>query len=188
MAGGGARPNNLNIMKKLGFISYLLCSFLNIGCAQVPKERPHLENPAFDKKLAKLLQFSVPLIGVQELHNIQREVYIFDTREWREYEVSHIEGARYLGYDDFDAKRLQDIPKNAKIVLYCSVGYRSEKIGEKVRKLGYEKVYNLYGSIFEWANEGYPVVDLKGNPSDKVHTYNKDWSKWLDAEKVTKTW
>lgn len=184
----GARPNNLKIMKKFGFISYLLCLFLNIGCAQVPEERPQVENPAFDKKLVKLLQFSVPLIGVEELRNIQREVYIFDTREWREYEVSHIEGAKYLGYADFDAKRLQEIPKNAKIVLYCSVGYRSEKIGERLQKMDFENVYNLYGSIFEWANEGYPVVDAKGKTSNKMHTYNKSWSKWLNAEKITKIW
>jgi len=175
-------------MKQLGFFSFLLCWFFQIGCAQVPTDRPKLESPAFDRKLQQLLQFSVPLIGVQELRNIQAEVYIFDTREWQEYQVSHIEGARYLGYEKFDAQRLQEIPKGSKIVVYCSVGYRSEKIGEKLNKLGYEKVYNLYGSIFEWANQGYPVVNEQGKPIKKVHTYNKAWSKWLATDAAQKVW
>lgn len=175
-------------MKIFSYISFVMCLFLKIGCAQVPEHRPRLQNEAFDRKLTQLLQFSIPLIGVQELQNIRNEVYIFDTREWREYAVSNIEGARYLGYEDFDAQRLQDIPKDAKIVLYCSVGYRSEKIGEKLRKLGYQEVYNLYGSIFEWVNAGYVVVDAQKNPVKKVHTYNKAWSKWLQADKAEKIW
>lgn len=81
-----------------------------------------------------------------------------------------------------------DIPKDAKIVLYCSVGYRSEKIGEKLQKMGYTDVNNLFGSLFEWVNRGYKVVDKDGNETQKVHTYNKDWSQWVDETKAKKTW
>ncbi|MFN7115926.1 MAG: rhodanese-like domain-containing protein [Saprospiraceae bacterium] len=176
------------MMKKLGFLSFLFCVFLNVGCAQAPEQRPKIGNKAFDKKLTQLLQFTVPLIGVQELRNIQDEVHIFDTRKKEEYAVSHIAGARYLGYEDFDEQRLQGISKDAKIVLYCSVGYRSEKIGEKLQKLGYKQVYNLYGSIFEWANQGYPVVDVQDKTVQKVHTYNKDWSKWVNDGAAQKIW
>lgn len=178
----------IEFIKNLGLFPSFLLLFLQIGCAQIPTNRPKLTNPAFDRKLQQLLRFSVPLIGVQELQNIQNEVYIFDTRMQAEFEVSHIPGARYLGYEDFDEKRLQDVSKDAKIVLYCSVGYRSEKIGEQLTKLGYTQVYNLYGSIFEWANQGYPIVDAQGKPVKKVHTYNKAWSKWLEEDAAQKVW
>jgi rhodanese-related sulfurtransferase len=162
--------------------------FSNFGCGQTPPGPPLVQNPDFDKKISSLLRLSVPVIGVQELAAIQNEVLIFDAREQAEYELSHIAGARYLGYDDFDPARLAQVPKDRKIVLYCSIGYRSEKIGEKLRKLGYANVYNLYGSIFEWANQGYPLMDAKGQPTRKLHTYNAKWGKWVDETKVEKVW
>lgn len=159
------------------------------ACGQpAPADRPKLSNTEFDHKLEKLLSFSVPLIGVKELKNIQPEVHIFDTRNIEEYEVSHIPGAAYLGYQSFDRKLLEQIPKNDTIVLYCSVGYRSEKIGEQLLKMGYSKVFNLYGSLFEWANQNYPLEDKDGKPTNKVHTYNRNWGQWVKADKVEKIW
>ena len=73
-------------------------------------------------------------------------------------------------------------------MLYCSIGYRSEKVGEKLQRLGYTKVYNLYGSIFESVNVGNEVVDQNGKKVKKVHTYNKDWSQWVDETKTKKIW
>lgn len=173
------------------YILSLLVSFLTMAFAcgqQAPADRPHLENPEFDKKVENLLGFTVPLIGVKELKNIQSEVHIFDTRKEEEYAVSHIPGATYLGFDSFDPKDLKGISKSDTIVLYCSVGYRSEKIGERLQKMGYTKVFNLYGSLFEWANQGYPLVDASDRPTQKVHTYNKNWSQWVDDGKAEKIW
>lgn len=162
--------------------------FINAGCAQKSDSPGLCLNPEFDQKVNNLIDFSVPTIGVKALKEIKNDIYLFDTRELSEYEVSHIEGAKFLGYKDFDPSRLNSIPKDAKIVLYCSVGYRSEKIGEQLQKLGYKDVSNLYGSIFEWVNQGNPVVDKNGNTSNQVHTYNKQWSKWVNGQKIEKIW
>ena len=71
------------------------------------------------------------------------------------------------------------------MVVYCTVGYRSERIGEKLQKMGFQDVHNLYGGITEWVNQGHKVVDPEGNETPKVHTYSKDWGKWLkEGEKV----
>lgn len=173
------------------YILSILVSFLTMAaaCGQpAPVDRPRLENPEFDQKLENLLRFSVPLIGVKELNNIQSEVHIFDTRKEKEYNVSHIPGATYLGFDDFDPQKLENVPKTDTVVLYCSVGYRSEKIGERLQKMGYTKVFNLYGSLFEWANQNYPLVDKTGQSTKKIHTYNKNWSQWVDDRKAEKIW
>ena len=162
--------------------------FMEPACGQPPANRPPVKNDAFDKELTRLLSFSVPTIGVQELRDIQNEVYIFDAREEEEYLASHIEGARYLGYKNFDKQALASVPQGAKVVLYCSVGYRSEKIGERLQKMGFTEVNNLYGSIFEWVNQGYPVVGPDGKPTLKVHTYNAKWSRWVDNDKAEKVW
>ncbi len=172
-------------------ISTLLLVLLGFqtGCGQKPPaERPHCQNPDFDQKVSQMIRFSVPLIGVEELQNIQDEVLIFDAREKEEFEVSHIPGARFLGYRKAELEKLQELPKNKKIVLYCSIGYRSEKIGEKLQNAGFTNVYNLYGSLFEWTNQGLPLVDQNGNPTRQIHTFNAAWSKWVADEKAQKVW
>ncbi len=161
---------------------------INLGCAQVPTDRPHLADPEFDAHIARLLSFSIPLIGVEDLHQNKSDYIVFDTREEDEFRVSHIEGAQYLGYKNFDISRLENIPKDSNIVLYCSVGYRSEKVGEQLMAMGFTKVYNLYGSIFEWVNRGFEVVDNRGEPTRKIHTYNFDWSQWMGRSGMEKIW
>lgn len=135
-------------------------------------------NQDFDEMLQLLLSNSVPQITVDELE-YKDGVCLLDARELEEYEVSHIEGAQHIGYEKLNKEILKSIPKEQTIVLYCSVGYRSEKIGEQLQNMGYTKVYNLYGSIFEWVNQGNPVVNENGTTTS-VHTYNKRWSKWLE--------
>lgn len=141
---------------------------------------------AFNLMLKSLLKGSVPYISVSEAKQKTDKIIFLDTREKKEYDVSHIKNARWVGYEKFDIKNIKDIPKDTEIIVYCSVGYRSEKIGEKLIKAGYKNVKNLYGSIFEWKNEGLPVYDNTGKQTNKVHTYNKTWGIWL--QKGTKVY
>lgn len=173
-------------MKQFLFILFVAVN-LSACYAQVPEHKSQVESAAFNAKLERLLSFSVPTIGVDELKAMDG-VFIADAREFEEYQVSHIPGAEYVGYKKFSTDKLNGVSKDTPIVLYCSVGYRSEKIGEKLQKAGYTNVYNLYGSIFEWVNEGNPVVDALDKPTNKVHTYNKKWSQWLDDGKAEEVW
>ncbi len=172
--------------KNLIFI--LLLAF-NACTAQVPADLPKIENEAFDKEVQSILSFTVPLKGVKELSEENLEEYvILDAREIEEFEVSHIEDAQCVGYDDFKLSSIENIDKNQKIIIYCSVGYRSEKIGEKLQKAGYTNVYNLYGSIFEWVNQGNSIVDNSGETTNQIHTYNKTWSRWVFNKWIKKIW
>lgn len=137
-----------------------------------------ISDPTFKKVLDKMYKHTVPLITIDSLKNL-KNVYLLDAREKTEFDVSHLKYARNVGYLWFDMRDIYDIPKNETIVVYCSVGYRSEKIGEKLIKEGYVKVYNLYGSIFEWINQGNPVYKTNGIQTSEIHTYNKNWSKWV---------
>lgn len=161
---------------------------LNIACGQAPAVRPAVLNPEFDKKISKTIQFSVPTIGVEELQLIQNDVILLDARELEEYETSHLPNAIHIGYRNFSLEKLEEISKTKTLVLYCSIGYRSEKIGERLQAAGYQHVYNLYGSIFEWVNQGYPVFDKKEVTTSAVHTYNRNWSQWVNHPAVEKVW
>lgn len=136
----------------------------------------------FDKKINSLLSGSVPQIHCEELKakiENHENIILLDTRTKEEYEVSKIKDARFIDYDDFDAAMVKDISKDEEIIVYCSVGYRSEKIGEKLQKMGYTNVLNLYGGIFDWKNKNNEVLNGTKQATDSVHTYNKNWSKWL---------
>lgn len=139
---------------------------------------------AFGLMVDALINESVPVVTCTELKQLPAAVRL-DAREKKEYSVSHLPNARWVGYDDFDLSRVADLPKSTPIVLYCSVGYRSEKVGEKLQAAGYTNVRNLYGSLFEWVNQGNPVVDSNGKLTKRVHAYSRAWSIWLkQGEKV----
>ncbi len=175
-------------MKRFIFFFALLVLSANQACTQVPEMRPAIQNPAFDRQLVDLLSFTIPLLGVDVLYKNLHQYQILDAREREEYEVSHIPGAQYIGYNYFDESLLKGLDKNSPTVVYCSVGYRSEKIAERLRKMGFTKVYNLYGSLFEWANKGYPLENAKGQKTRRIHTYNQSWSQWVNRKGLIKVW
>lgn len=158
---------------------YLLLAITFLHCTTAPKVAGQFTDAEFNEMATKMASGKVTDITVGELKSNPSDYIILDTREKEEYEVSHLAGAIWVGYDDFEINRLKDIPTEAKVLTYCSVGYRSERIGEKLQKAGYRHVFNLYGSIFSWINAGYPLVNSDNKPTNQVHGYNQRWGKWV---------
>jgi rhodanese-related sulfurtransferase len=172
--------NSLNMEYKIIIIIVLTVFslfYLHNAKAQFSKTAS-CENIEFDKKVDQYISYNAPVIDVKEAYKNKNSYIFLDAREISEYNTSHIKDALHIGYDNFNKSKLDLIPKNQPIIVYCSIGYRSEKIAVKLRKAGFQKVYNLYGSIFEWVNQGHPVY-FQNKEVKKVHTYNKKWSKWL---------
>jgi len=142
----------------------------------------------FLRMVDSLTSKTIPFIQPGQLDKLIKDktpFHLLDAREPNEFAVSHIQGSVNIGYDNLDEKQLYALPKNETIVVYCSLGARSEKVGEKLKKKGYQKLYNLDGGIFNWVNLGYPVVDGNGNVTQKIHAYSKRWGKWLTrGEKI----
>ncbi|MBO0949450.1 rhodanese-like domain-containing protein [Fibrella forsythiae] len=162
---------------KFAFLSALFATALP-AVAQRTISKP------FGVMVDALIKESVPVVTCNELKQMP-DALLFDAREKREYAVSHLPKARWIGYDDFELSRVAGVPKTAPVVVYCSVGYRSEKVGEKLKAAGFTNVRNLYGSLFEWVNQGNPVVDSTGKPTRRVHAYSRTWGIWLNrGEKV----
>jgi rhodanese-related sulfurtransferase len=136
---------------------------------------------SIDKLLKEYNDNSVPYITVQELAMPKTDAIILDSRELNEYKTSHLKNAIHVGYDNFNIDSLQKkIPnKDSRIVVYCSVGIRSESIADSLKLAGYSQVENLFGGIFEWKNHNFPVYNIEEKETDSVHTFSKTWSKWL---------
>lgn len=166
----------------------IFCVFL-LTTASLSAQLQRTTNPKFEKKIDRLLSESVPFVYVEDLAKKDKsELILLDAREWEEYKISHIPQARYIGYDRPTMDVLSDVEKDKEIVVYCSIGYRSEKIAERLNDMGYENVTNLYGSIFEWVNQGHEVENSDGEVTKKIHTYDKSWSRWMINKAYEKVW
>ena len=135
-----------------------------------------------DSLLQKYNDQTVPYISVQELKKDAHSYLILDTRKKKEFEISHIPNAIW-GSEKVDLKNpaFAKAKKNQPIVVYCSVGIRSEDYGEHLKKLGYSNVKNLYGSIFAWKDAGYNLINSKGKRTDSVHVFSRKWGNYLNS-------
>ena len=86
-------------------------------------------------------------IGERELWGMVREkdVYIVDLREHRDYQYFRINGAHNYPYNEMDTW-INTLPKNKRIVVYCEHGTQSMMAARMLARQGY-RVYTLIGGI-----------------------------------------
>lgn len=106
---------------------------------------------------------------------------LLDVREPYEFAVSHLHGAINVSPDASAAEAVKRIDPARPLVVYCSVGYRSSKLAERLIAAGVRNVSNLEGSIFAWANDGRPL-EKDGRPAAVVHPYNARFGRLLKPE------
>jgi rhodanese-related sulfurtransferase len=108
---------------------------------------PRLTWPVVKARIAKEFP-SVKTVSTaelaKELDTHERQV-LLDVRTAAEFDVSHLSGAQHID-PDASASELK-LAKDAPIVTYCSVGYRSARFAERLRS-GISFRRNLEGSIF----------------------------------------
>ncbi|SHO47371.1 rhodanese-like domain-containing protein [Desulfopila aestuarii] len=129
---------------------------------------------ALDQDFPTVRQLSVE--EVRSMLDSNQQFVLVDVREPAEYQVSHLPNA--LPADAFQPEKSE---KDLLIVAYCSVGLRSAKYVQQLQQQGLQNVYNLRGSIFMWANKGYPLESDNG-PVARVHPFNERWGKLLRPE------
>ncbi|CAM1308637.1 Uncharacterised protein g4914 [Pycnogonum litorale] len=127
------------------------------------------------------------------------QMCLFDNRSIEEYEVSHLQSAVFTPPDISDDKLRKLLKQTVEndssavhIVCYCSVGYRSSVMVQRINKLRQDdqeslqkirETYNLHGSIFKWANENRSLVDKYEKSTKYVHPYNWVFGKMLNADR-----
>ncbi len=166
-------------------LSLLLFHGCRLSSQDVP-ERLKTNYAPLDEELATLVTADSLAISAREAEQLKNAVFL-DARGKEEYAVSHLPDAIRIGYDDPDYAALAGIDRSVPLVVYCTVGYRSEKIANALRKRGFSDVRNLYGSIYAWKLAGYPIVDAAG-PTERLHTYNKKWGSYFPDSLATKVY
>ena len=54
--------------------------------------------------------------------------------------------------------KMQDLPKDKDVVLYCRSGARSYHACAFLAQQGIDNAYNLRGGIIDWARHGYEIT------------------------------
>jgi rhodanese-related sulfurtransferase len=153
---------------------------------------PSETSMSFDQMVEKTIsKFRSPVIRVGELKRkleSKKKLLLLDAREIEEVNTSTIPGAIMVGHRSFDLEKVKQMlgptSDSKEIIVYCSIGYRSGEIADRLLDEGYT-VYNLFGGIFDWVNQGNQVIDQNKLMTNKIHTYNQSWSQWVyKGEKV----
>lgn len=71
-------------------------------------------------------------------------ITLLDVRTPQEHELGHIEGSLNIEVDKI-RERLNEIPRDKKIIIYCGVGIRGYFAARILIQNGFENVYNLSG-------------------------------------------
>ena len=150
----------------------ILAWFLLLGTKTISAQ-----DPSFYAMVDKLTSENVSVIKVEELEN-KNTLILLDVRTKKEYELSHIKNAIWVGEKNWDMKTFKNLDKKKMIVVYCSVGFRSEKLVRKLLRINSQKTFNLYGGIFDWVNKGNPVENSHGI-TDSIHGFNKNFAQWI---------
>jgi len=77
---------------------------------------------------------------------IPQNAVILDVRGKAEFDAGHIEGALLIPHTEIEERVAALVPdKTTPVYLYCRSGRRSQAALETMRRMGYEKLYNLGG-------------------------------------------
>ena len=148
----------------LGLVSFIVACyvspqfFLKTSYALVKYEFPGL--PEFSSR------------SLSKLSDDEKADYIVvDVRTPQERGVSVIAGAIDNEYFERNLLSYQD----KKIIVYCTIGYRSGYYTQELRQKGFD-AYNLSEGILGWAYVDGMLVDPQGQVTSQVHVYSRPWN------------
>ena len=126
-------------------------------------------------------QMSTQQLAAMRADDTAPDIVLLDARSATEFHVSHLPGAVLASNTRMALDALEAIDPKRTVVVYCSVGYRSSRLADELRRKGFENVFNLEGSLFGWANEGRPLY--RGEERvHQAHPFDEEWGPLLDKQ------
>lgn len=78
-------------------------------------------------------------------------IWIIDVRSEKAYLNGHIPTAKSFPAGNI-ANRINEIPKNQYLIIYCTVGGNAQIVSKKLKKAGFKRYIN-WGGISRWEGE-----------------------------------
>ena len=104
-----------------------------------------------------------------------KSAQVLDVRTPGEFFSGHISNALLADWNDreeFD-RRIVFVDKTKPVYVYCLAGGRSAAAADKMRKLGYQQVFELKGGINAWKAAEKALVDKKPGKEMSFETFHK---------------
>jgi len=95
---------------------------------------------------------------VKQKLDARESMRLIDVREGEEYARGHVPGAESLckGILERDIEKLVPDPETP-VVLYCGGGFRSALAAENLQRMGYKKVWSMWGGWRGWTEAGFSI-------------------------------
>lgn len=147
----------------LGFIGFV------ITCVISPKIFTKAAYALVKLEFGDIPEFSG--ISLHQLSNNNGSGYIIvDVRTPEERKVSMIAGA--IDQESFEHHRSDY--QNQRIIVYCTIGYRSGFYTRSLRQKGFD-AYNLTEGILGWTHINGRLLNQNGQTTEQVHVYSRPW-------------
>lgn len=144
-------------IKSFSILLIAIFSFVLTSYAQ-NSEKKEVKRTA--KKVVQK-QTVVELINVANLNVILKDsiLQLIDVRTPKEFAEGHLKGARMINFYDKDfLDQMSKLDKKKELYIYCRSGNRSGQAAEKLKNIGFTKVYDLQGGIKKWNAKGLETV------------------------------
>lgn len=82
---------------------------------------------------------------------------MIDMRNDRDFRDGHIVNAVHAPAENSDMSARLDKYRDRPLIVYCRSGQRSMPVCSKLRKQGFESVYNLKGGVLAWQKAELPL-------------------------------
>ncbi|GAV20737.1 phage shock protein E [Mariprofundus micogutta] len=137
------------MVKKFGLVlmALLVIPFTASACGMGEKTAEGYENTAVKHANQHWSQGDASAVPFQ----------FIDVRTAEEFAAGHIEGARLIPVQEL-AERLNEVPKDKQVYVYCRSGKRSAQASSLLAKAGFSNIENVSGGINAWTDAGFPVV------------------------------
>lgn len=89
-------------------------------------------------------------------HLRRGDALFLDVREKAEREIVRIDPSVWIPQGELPS-RLQELPSDRAIIVYCAGGHRSARSADVLRAAGFQQVFNLQGGLTAWLNQQLPV-------------------------------
>ena len=92
------------------------------------------------------------------LELINRNYLLLDVREENEFNQFSFDVPRVLHIPVSQlADRINEIPKDEKVIVACLTGERSLKVVHLLNEYGFTNLLNMKKGLSKWAQKGYPI-------------------------------
>ena len=112
-----------------------------------------------DERLAEV-KARIKQVTPREVMDSQQRgqaVVLLDVRELPEVNLVKIPGAVHIPRADLESSVEAQVPRDARVVIYCASGNRSAFAAETLGAMGYTNVASLSTGIRGWVNDGGEV-------------------------------